>query len=191
MKSGMKFYAILFSCGLFLAGGCANREVVKKDEGMVPTPAAKPAESHIAVPAPAKERAALPAKPATPDRQATATVPAAKLQSALDKIYFDFDSVTLSDTARETLAKNAATLKKAAAVRIRIEGNCDERGSGEYNLALGERRAQAAKKYLSTLGVSEERLATVSYGKERPVDQGHDEAAWKDNRRDEFVVVTP
>ena len=191
MNNGMKLYIIMFSCGLFLAGGCANRDVVKKDEGMAPTSAVKPVESHAAAPAPVKEQAALPVKPATPDRQARETAPAAQLQSALNKIYFDFDSSALSDAARATLTKNAAALKRATSAKVRIEGNCDEHGSAEYNLALGERRAQAAKKYLTALGVSEGSLTTVSYGKEHPVDQGHDEAAWTKNRRDEFVVVTP
>jgi len=68
------------------------------------------------------------------------------------------------------------------------EGNCDERGSSEYNLALGERRARAAKKYMTNMGVSEKRLSIISYGKEKPADQGHDETAWSQNRRDEFVI---
>jgi peptidoglycan-associated lipoprotein len=188
MKNSMKLYAIIFGCGLFLAGGCANRDVVKKDEGMAPASAAKPAESQVAAPTPVKGQAT---PPAAPVRKVWETSPAARLQSALDKIYFDFDSSTMSDADRATLTKNAAALKGATNAKVRIEGNCDEHGSAEYNLALGERRAQAAKKYLTTLGVSVERLATVSYGKERLVDQGHDEAAWKKNRRDEFVVVTP
>lgn len=194
MKNGMKLYVIMFGCGLFLAGGCANREVVKRDEGMAPVPVAKPAVSQkndAAASMPKKEQAALPDKQPAPGPQVQKNTPASQLQSALDRIYFDFDASTLSDAARATLAKNAAALIKETSAKIRIEGNCDEHGSAEYNLALGERRAQTAKKYLATLGVSEGRLATISYGKEHPADQGHDEAAWKTNRRDEFVVVTP
>ncbi|GFE60748.1 peptidoglycan-associated lipoprotein Pal [Geobacter sp. AOG2] len=194
MKNGMKLYVVMFSCGLFLAGGCANKEVVKKDEGMASAPVAKPAESPkngAVVLAPQKEQAALPVHPSTSVQEVPKNTSASQLQSALDKIYFDFDSSKLSDAARATLAKNASVLMKATAAKIRVEGNCDEHGSAEYNLALGERRAQTAKKYLETLGISEGRLSTVSYGKERPVDQGHDETAWKKNRRDEFVVVTP
>lgn len=80
-------------------------------------------------------------------------------------------------------------MKRNATIKVRIEGNCDERGSDEYNLALGERRAQVAARYLTTLGISGERLSTISYGKEKPVDPGHDENAWARNRRDDFVII--
>ena len=115
---------------------------------------------------------------------------AAQLQSVLNSIYFDFDSSGLSDAARSTLAGNAATLMKETSEKILIEGNCDERGSAEYNLALGERRAKAAQQYLVTMGVKPDRLSIISYGKEKPAVQGNDETAWAKNRRDEFVVVT-
>jgi peptidoglycan-associated lipoprotein len=81
-------------------------------------------------------------------------------------------------------------IKKDSAAKVRIEGNCDERGSDEYNLALGEKRAKAAMEYLVTLGIPAERLSVISYGKEKPADPGHDEAAWAKNRRDEFVVLS-
>ncbi|KAB0666576.1 peptidoglycan-associated lipoprotein Pal [Oryzomonas japonica] len=194
MKNSMKFCVAMLVCGLLLVGGCANQEVVKKDEGIAATPVAKtvgPQKNDAATPVAGKEQAAVPAKQAAVAPQAQSTSSASQLQSALDRIYFDFDSSQLSDAARATLAKSAAALVKAPEAKVRIEGNCDEHGSAEYNLALGERRAQAAKKYLTTLGVSDGRLATISYGKERPADQGHDEAAWKKNRRDELVVVTP
>ena len=80
-------------------------------------------------------------------------------------------------------------MMKDRSVKVRIEGNCDERGSAEYNLALGERRAKAAQKYLVTMGVKPERLSVISYGKEKPAVQGSDESAWAKNRRDEFVIV--
>lgn len=194
MKNSMKFCVTMLVCGLLLVGGCANQEVVKKDEGIAAVPVAKtagPQKNDAATPATGKEPAAVPAKQAAAAPQAQSTLSASQLQSALDRIYFDFDSSQLSDAARATLTKSAAALVKAPEAKVRIEGNCDEHGSAEYNLALGERRAQAAKKYLTTLGVSDGRLTTISYGKERPADQGHDEAAWKKNRRDELVVVTP
>ncbi len=104
------------------------------------------------------------------------------------KIYFDFDSYNLSGAARSDLVKNAKLLKKDSVGKVRIEGNCDERGSDEYNLALGEKRANVAMRYLVTLGIPAERLSVISYGKEKPADPGHDEAAWARNRRDEFAV---
>ncbi len=114
---------------------------------------------------------------------------AGELKIILENIYFDFDSPTLSRDARKTLANNAERLKKASNVMVRIEGNCDERGSDEYNLALGERRAKSALQYLAALGVPEKRLSAVSYGKEKPVAVMHDEASWTKNRRDEFVIT--
>lgn len=113
-----------------------------------------------------------------------------KLNGALEKIYFDFDATTLSDQARTSLTNNAARLRKNSTVTVRIEGHCDERGSDEYNLALGEKRAKTAMHYLVTMGIPAKRLSVLSYGKEKPADARHDEAAWSKNRRDEFVVTS-
>lgn len=107
--------------------------------------------------------------------------------SSLMRIHFDFDRYELSEEARMTLAGNAAYLKANPNAQIRIEGHCDERGSDEYNLALGERRAMAAKRYLQSLGVDTSRLTMISYGEERPLDPSSNEAAWAKNRRAEFI----
>jgi peptidoglycan-associated lipoprotein len=111
------------------------------------------------------------------------------VMAELQRVQFDFDQFTLSAEARDILAANAAYLQANSSVRVRIEGHCDERGSDEYNLALGERRAQAAKDYLESLGVATDRLETISYGEELPLDAGHDEAAWAKNRRAEFKAI--
>jgi len=103
-------------------------------------------------------------------------------------IYFDFDKSDLRADAREGLQANASYLKGNSSVQITIEGNCDERGSNEYNLALGKRRADAAYKYLVDLGVESSRMTTVSYGEEKPAVEGHNELAWAKNRRDDFKV---
>lgn len=103
-------------------------------------------------------------------------------------IYFDFDKAVIKDDAKATLDKHAQWMKFNTVATVVIEGHCDERGTAEYNLALGQRRADAAAKYLTSLGVSKDRLKTISYGKEKPVDTGHNEAAWSKNRRDEFVI---
>ncbi|MBM4321329.1 MAG: OmpA family protein [Deltaproteobacteria bacterium] len=108
-------------------------------------------------------------------------------QCSLSTIYFDFDESVLTSSARATLDANAACLKQRGAPSLLIEGYCDERGTEEYNLALGERRARSAKDYLQRLGVGA-KIRTVSYGENRPVDPGHDEGAWSRNRRDEFVI---
>lgn len=106
-----------------------------------------------------------------------------------EKIYFDFDKSDLKPEAQAILKKKADWLRELPAYSLRIEGNCDERGTSEYNLALGERRANAAKKFLVALGIAEARIATISYGEERPVDPGHNEEAWSKNRRDEFKLM--
>lgn len=106
--------------------------------------------------------------------------------SILDTVYFDFDQAVLSEQAKDILARNAEWLRSNGQVRVQVEGHCDERGTAEYNLALGERRAEAVKSYLSSLGVEATRLVTISYGKERPTDPGSGEEAWTRNRRVEF-----
>jgi peptidoglycan-associated lipoprotein len=104
-------------------------------------------------------------------------------QNVGDRVYFDFDSSVLTPEARQTLEAQAEWLKRYGEVRFMVEGHCDERGTREYNLALGERRAAAAKNYLVALGIDEGRLETISYGKERPYALEHDESAWSQNRR--------
>ncbi len=106
----------------------------------------------------------------------------------LKDINFDFDSSRLSETARAILKTNAEWLKSNPGARVQIEGHCDERGTAEYNMALGARRAQAAMDYLVTLGVATNRMSTVSYGEEIPVCREHTEACWAKNRRDRFVT---
>ncbi len=107
----------------------------------------------------------------------------------LRTVYFGFNSSQITSDARAKLEAAAEFLKENDTTQIQIEGHCDERGGVEYNLALGERRAKQVKQYLSTLGVSGSRISTVSYGKERPVAFGHDESAWSQNRRANFVIV--
>ena len=105
------------------------------------------------------------------------------VQTTLKPIYFDYDKYTLSPEAEANLQHNAEILKRAPQVAVVAEGNCDERGTAEYNLALGDRRARSAVEYLATLGIAPNRLSTVSYGSELPVDPGHNEEAWAKNRR--------
>jgi len=104
-------------------------------------------------------------------------------------IYFDFDRYFLRPESKTTLEKSARILKANPQIKIKIEGHCDERGTVEYNLALGEKRARAARDYLVNLGIDPGRISVISYGKERPVDMGHNEDAWQKNRRDEFKIT--
>lgn len=110
-------------------------------------------------------------------------------QAPLPPVFFGYDSDAIDDAGQKVLTANAAVLKKYSTWAITIEGHSDERGTAEYNLALGERRALAAKSYLLSLGISADRIRTVSYGKEFPFDPGHDEAAYAMNRRGHFVVT--
>lgn len=107
---------------------------------------------------------------------------------AHDRVFFDFDQSTLSKTAQSTLDKQAAYLKKNPTINVMVEGHCDERGTREYNLALGARRADAVRKYLVSSGVQSSRITTVSYGKERPAVLGSNSAAYAENRRGVTVI---
>jgi peptidoglycan-associated lipoprotein len=108
-----------------------------------------------------------------------------------DTVYFDFDSAVLKSAEKPKVAAVADYLKANAGKAVRVEGNCDERGTEEYNRSLGERRALAVREELIRLGIDPKDVDTISYGKDRPVAQGHDESAWKQNRRDEFILLTP
>ncbi len=189
---------------MLLISGCA-KDQVKPDEGLA---AQKPPVQQAAEPK--KETPPqVPAKPAEQintqqikDDVAAGLVKSAPqvadasqlsaydaARQALARIYFEFDSYALSQTSRDTLYGNADYLLKKYKGRVRLEGHCDERGSDEYNLALGENRAKAAMNYLITLGVPPEQMTVVSYGKERPLNNGHDEESWAKNRRVEFEVI--
>jgi peptidoglycan-associated lipoprotein len=108
----------------------------------------------------------------------------------LKDIRFDYDKYDIRPEDEEVLRANAAFLKKNPNMKIQIEGHCDERGTSEYNLALGERRANSTKRYLVSLGIASDRISTISYGKERPLDPGHNEEAWAENRRAHIVVLS-
>lgn len=192
MRKGMVGLVTVLFCGALLVGGCAKKEMVKGEEGVVPsaatekpavTPPAKPSiNEEVVKEQPIKE---APTTEASIKEQPVTAVAATELE----KVYFDFDSFVLTQTSRDILSKNAKWLQKNGRVKVQIEGHCDERGSDEYNLALGEKRAKSAMNYLVTLGVSADQLSIISYGKEKPADPGHNEAAWAKNRRDEFVII--
>jgi peptidoglycan-associated lipoprotein len=117
---------------------------------------------------------------------ATALTPG---MSVMQPVYFDFNLATLSEDAKATLSRNVEWLRANPQVRVQVEGHADERGTDEYNLALGERRAEVVKSYLTSLGIDGSRLSTISYGEERPADPGHNEESWSLNRRAEFKAM--
>lgn len=104
-------------------------------------------------------------------------------------LYFDFDKSVIRSDQVDIIERNAAFMKANPGLRVRIEGNCDERGTNEYNMALGQRRAMSAQQYLVNLGVAGSRLDVISYGEERPINFGHDDLSWSQNRRDDFVIA--
>ena len=142
-----------------------------------------------APPEPVAEPTVVPPEPVREDRIASASLDDLNRNSPLKPVFFALDSDELTAENQRTLDEDATLLKKYSTWTVTIEGHCDERGTAEYNLALGERRAVAARAYLVSLGISADRLRTVSYGKEFPFDPGHDEAAWSKNRRAHFVVT--
>jgi peptidoglycan-associated lipoprotein len=131
----------------------------------------------------------VPSEPIRDDRINSSSLIDLNQNSPLKPAYFELDSSELSADAQRALNDDATVLKQNSNWIITIEGHCDERGTAEYNLALGERRAVAARAYLVSLGISADRLRTVSYGKEFPFDPGHDDAAYAKNRRAHFVIT--
>lgn len=156
---------------------CSHAPTAPTPQVEAPKP---PPPAPVAAPAPAPQ----PAPVAAP-----APSPADRLAAALprDGLFFTFDSSTLSGESEKALADLGPLLAQSPGLGLRIEGNCDDRGTREYNLALGQRRADAAKKYLQQMGVKSDQLTTLSYGKERPRATGHDEDAWRQNRRDDLI----
>jgi peptidoglycan-associated lipoprotein len=144
-------------------------------------PAPKTAEVPVTRPAPPAE---------TPVKPAPAVTPAVTTsESPLKDIFFNFDEATILADQKKGLDQDFAWLKAHPDVKVTLSGNCDERGTEEYNLALGERRADAVRDYLVAEGITADRISTISYGKDRPFVLGHDENAWRLNRRDHFVMA--
>lgn len=153
-----------------------------------PTPATtKPEAPSAAQPSAQKAPASRPAPSSSLGAAQRGTAPAG---GPLKDIHFDFDKYDLRADARDVLKANAGWLKANGSARVEIEGHCDERGTNEYNLALGAKRAQAAKDYLASLGISKDRLSTISYGEELPVCKEQNEGCWQKNRRARSVVVS-
>lgn len=171
-----------------------------KEPGLAPAPPAAVAPAAPAAPSPAptpgrpqvvEQPVTRPSPPvATPVPPApVAPAPAAPAAGPLKDVFFDFDKANIQDDQRAALVEDVAWLKANGRAKITVEGHCDERGTAEYNLGLGERRAKAVKDYLVAAGIAADRIATISYGKERPFVLGHDESAWKWNRRGHFVIT--
>ena len=152
-----------------------------------PPPAVKAAPAPVATPVPVKQPEVAP--PPVVKTDELGDLEAINKAGYLKDVFFDFDKFAVRADQRDALAANAEWLKKYPKVKIRVEGHCDERGTAQYNMALGEKRASAVKDYLSSLGVDAGRIETVSYGKEKPFVKGGTEEAWAQNRRGHFVIT--
>jgi peptidoglycan-associated lipoprotein len=165
----------------FALAACSHARPVA-DAAAGAQPAAQPAAPQLSV----EQKAPTPVV-ATPGAEGQSELDAALAALRDVSLYFAFDEATLTPQATDKLAKVGDVLQRHSGLSIRIEGNCDERGSEAYNIALGQRRADAAKKYLVRFGARPEQIQAISYGKERPKAPGHDETAWAQNRRDDLL----
>lgn len=191
---GVRWFVVALAVMLSVSLGCAKKEIVRStDAGSA---AAGPAQDLSAgekeggivtekvPPSPAEAPTAMAERPA----EAAGVAATMEQLSTFEDIHFDFDRSFIREDAKPVLAKVAEAMKADRPSALSIEGHCDERGTAEYNLALGERRAEAAKKYLVSLGVEAGSISTISFGEEKPVDPGHTEEAWAKNRRAHFVI---
>ncbi len=182
MKKSKRLYmAVVLAAGLLAFSGCPKKTEMNSVQ-------AEPAETK---PGEAKERA-VPVEPeraSGPETKQSAEEVEQSVEQGLKPVYFNFDQPVIRDEERQVIQANAAWLKANPKAKIRIEGNCDERGSKEYNLALGQRRAANARKYLADLGIAEGRVGLISYGKEKPVCTHQTEECMQKNRRDDFIVA--
>jgi len=178
-----KWAVLALSVAALVATGCAKKQTVKSEgtQGAASAPSVGEA--------PVKE--APPTSPPSDQLASAAEAGVAvtrEMPSQFDDVRFDFDKSELSEDGRRTSQAVADYMKKNPKAKLLIEGHCDERGTAEYNLALGERRATAVMTYLVSLGVPKGALSTISFGKEKPLDPGHGEGAWAKNRRAHFVL---
>jgi len=190
MKKNLTWMAIfiLFTFGMTIFTGCGEKKsVVKSDTTQMQETA--PATIPQSASETAKKDSSAEAAKIKNEATEQSSLMGATAKSPLSDINFDFDSSAISPDARKILNANADFLLKNKVSSIVVEGHCDERGTAEYNMALGERRAQETKKYLVNLGINASKITTISYGNERPLDTGSNEEAWAKNRRAHFVVT--
>lgn len=175
-----------------VAAGCARRQAPVAQPA--PPPAAAPPPALSPPPPPPAQRVEetlpFPPEPVPDDGITSRSLDDLNRDSPFKPAFFPLDSAELDEAGRAVVTANAALMRKYSTWVITVEGHCDERGTAEYNLALGERRAVAVKTYLVSLGISPERVRTVSYGKEFPFDPAHNEDAWAKNRRAHFVITS-
>lgn len=186
------FMVCVIILSLCLVGllGCAQKKVAQapeqpvsgKPEAILEKPAETPATGEI-------PKESIGERPLSKGEAAEGQLSVEELQSKIQDIHFDYDKYDIRDDAKPVLKDVAAILTRNSAIKVIVEGHCDDRGTNEYNLALGERRARAAKDYLLSLGIPSSRIETISYGEEKPLCAESSEACWAKNRRAHFVLV--
>lgn len=190
----VRYFGLAALAAMLAAGGCAKKTVTSEDtlsseapavsqvQNVQPAPAIKVDEQKLYGGTESLESAPW---------QATSKYPVmeGRTSGPMVPVYFDFDKSNVRADQKDRIVGNAQFLRNNSSLSIRIEGNCDDRGTNEYNMALGERRSQSAKSYLVNLGIDGQRIRSISYGEERPLNYGHDELAWSQNRRADFVVI--
>lgn len=189
--SATLFYGSVFVCAISFAG-CST-----SDQNKSAAATAQPAQGAASPSRSGAQKSKALASDSLPSGQDKSSLdalrrgdaPTTPRGSGLKEVYFEFDRYDLDSDDRAILRTNAEWLKKTPTLRVEVEGHCDERGTNEYNLALGAKRAQAAKDYLMSLGVAESRISATSYGEEIPVCREHTEDCWQKNRRDRFVTL--
>lgn len=183
---GILVAVLALSVGLLVSACATSPEVGQaQPSGVGATPGAPPPAGRAAPPRVTEEPVRQPGAVA---EQPMAPRPGTPAGAPMEDVFFDFDQAVLRDDAKASLNRNVAWLKSNLGADITIEGHADERGTNEYNVALGERRAKAVQEYLVAAGIAANRIRTISYGEERPFVLGHDESAWRWNRRGHFVV---
>jgi peptidoglycan-associated lipoprotein len=188
-RMNLFFVMTMFALGLtfILLEGCAQKELVKESSGQPQNEMKQAANPNV----PAVQQQAIKPNDQAEERasqQTSGTGQKMMATSGLNDIHFDYDKTSLRTGDRKILTANAKWILKNTKYAVKIEGNCDERGTDEYNMALGQKRADTAKSYLIDMGVNKNRISTISYGKERPLDPAHNEEAWAKNRRDDFII---
>jgi peptidoglycan-associated lipoprotein len=184
-----RFVMIFVLAALAVVASCAKKPVVPPAQPAPPTAAAPPTTPPPPAP-PQRVEDSVPVAGLGEDAIGNRSLEDLNRNSPFKPAFFALDSSELDDAGRAIVSANAEIMKKYATWVVTVEGHCDERGTAEYNLALGERRAVAVKTYLVALGIPPDRLRTVSYGKEFPFNTAHDESAWAQNRRAHFVITS-
>lgn len=189
MTLNAKSLVLVTAIVVLTAAACAKKQPPVARPAPPPATTGGTTGETPAPPEPVSEPVPVPPEPLAEDEIGSRSLDDLNRDSPLRPAFFALDSSEITGDAVQVLQQNAEVLKKYPTWQITIEGHCDERGTAEYNLGLGERRAIAARDYLVSLGIAADRLRTVSYGKEFPFDPGHDESAWAKNRRAHFVIT--